>query len=85
MCEDVLVDIGHVDFLFHLYLGDSSQVGAIFISLENSVQGACPYGLSDTILAFGVMHLQYHHFQIHLALLTQISYSFGFGLLLGVI
>lgn len=45
--------------------------------------------LSDTVwltgLAFGLMHLQYHHFQIHLASVVQMSYSFGIGLLFGVI
>lgn len=38
-----------------------------------------------TALLFGVMHLQYHHFQIHLASIFQTIYSSGVGLILGVI
>ncbi|MBE0411245.1 MAG: CPBP family intramembrane metalloprotease, partial [Anaerolineales bacterium] len=44
---------------------------------------------SDTIwltgLAFGIMHLQYHHFQVNLVSIVQMSYTFVMGLLLGVI
>lgn len=38
-----------------------------------------------TALAFGVMHLQYHQFQIHLSSIVQVSYSFAVGILLGAI
>jgi len=38
-----------------------------------------------TSLAFGVMRVQYHRFQIHPASVAQATYSFGVGMLLGTI
>jgi membrane protease YdiL (CAAX protease family) len=54
------------------YLGDKS-----FLHLSNTIW--------LTALGFGLMHLQYHHFQIHLASIMQMSYSFAAGLILGLI
>jgi membrane protease YdiL (CAAX protease family) len=38
-----------------------------------------------TALAFGVMHLQYHHFHLHQASIVQATYSFPVGMALGAI
>ena len=38
-----------------------------------------------TALTFGVMHLQYHRFQIHLASIVQTMYSFVVGIMFGLI
>jgi membrane protease YdiL (CAAX protease family) len=46
-------------------------------------------GLSGTVwltaLAFGVMHVQYHHFQVDRASVVQAAYAFAVGLGLGAI
>ncbi len=38
-----------------------------------------------TSLAFGVMHLQYHHFQVHPASIAQVTYAFAVGIALGIV
>jgi len=38
-----------------------------------------------TALAFGLMHLQYHRFQLHRASIAQSTYSFAVGIGLGVL
>jgi membrane protease YdiL (CAAX protease family) len=61
--------------------------GLLWDIVEGRTGSFCLLRLSGTVwltaLAFGVMHFQYHQFQIHLASGVQVLYSLCVGLILG--
>lgn len=71
-------------------IGEETLFRGLLWDLMNGYTGNIDFlHLPGTIwltgLAFGVMHIQYHSFQINLASIIQIIYSFVMGLIFGAI
>lgn len=83
----------HLDMLYIVgiaVIGEEALFrGLLWVLIGDRLENSSFFRLSGTIwltaLAFGIMHFQYHHFQVHFASILQVLYSFGVGLALGII